>query len=283
MQKILLFGGTGNAGIQIAQELHFRGYVTTTVIRNASRAAELEKITSSVLIADVADKKNIVNLCDGYDVVISALGKSVSPFDRSKGSFRKIDYEINHAILIDAKRAGVKKFIYLSAFHAEKYPGLEYFKVHQDFSDALIASSLNYSIIKPPALFSAFKDLFPLAKKGLLVTLGPGEKKTNPIYEGDLAAIVVDAINDRNSIIEAGGPETLTRHELNVIIQNEISPGGRVRKMPLWMIRSFLPAIKWFDRNTYDKLAFFLAVMEEDTIAPPKGRMPFSEYVRTNK
>jgi uncharacterized protein YbjT (DUF2867 family) len=283
MQKILLFGGTGNAGMQIAQVLHAKGYITTAVIRNSSRSAELEKITSSVMVADIADKNKILNICNGYDVVISPLGKSVSPFNRSKGSFRKIDYEINLAILMDAKRAGVKKFIYLSAFHAEKYPGLEFFKVHQDFSAALADSSINYSIIKPPALYSAFKDLFPLAKKGLLVTLGDGEKKTNPIYEGDLATIVVDAINDTNNIIEAGGPETLTRHEINLIIQNEISPGGRIRKMPLWIIRSLLPVLKMLDRNTYDKLAFFLAVMEEDTIAPPKGRMPFSEYVRTNK
>lgn len=283
MQKILLFGGTGNAGRQIAHVLHNKGYTTTAVIRNKSQSASLEKITSSVKVADIADKKNIINICDGYDVVISALGKSVSPFDRSKGSFRKIDFEINLAILMDAKRAGVKKFIYLSAFHAEKYPGLEYFKVHQDFSDALIASSLNYSIIKPPALYSAFKDIFPLAKKGLLVTLGDGQKKTNPIYEGDLATIVVDAINESNSVIEAGGPETLTRHEINLIIQNEISPGSRIRKMPLWIIRSFLPILKLLDRNTYDKMAFFIAVMEEDTIAPPKGKMPFSEYVRTNK
>ena len=144
-------------------------------------------------------------------------------------------------------------------------------------------SGLNFAIIKPPAIYSAFKDAFALAAKGWLVTLGKGDKKTNPIYEGDLANIIVDSIDSENTIVEAGGPAILTRHEINEIIQNEIAPGKKVRHLPLLAIDIFLPLLKTINGNVYDKVAFFTAVMKEDTVAPQRGKMPFSEYVRLNK
>ncbi len=230
MKNVLLFGATGNVGFQIAKELQSRGYNTTAVVRTAAKTHLLTGVANGVIVVNLADFNNIIGLCKGYDIIISALGKSVSPFDRSKESFREIDFNINEAILKDAVNARVGKFIYISAYHAEKFNDLEYFRVHHEFSNLLIASSLNYSIIKPPAVFSAFKDLFPFAKKGQLVTLGYGDKTTNPIYEGDVATIVVDAINDFNTVIEAGGPEIHSRHEINVIIQKEIAPDKKVRK-----------------------------------------------------
>ena len=89
---------------------------------------------------------------------------------------------------------GVKKFIYISAFHAERYPHLTYFHVHQQFAERLMRSGLAYTIIKPPALFSAFIDLFELAEKGRLINMGKGDKLTNPVYEGDVAAVCINAI-----------------------------------------------------------------------------------------
>ena len=41
-----------------------------------------------------------------------------------------------------------------------------------------------------------------LAKKGRLVTMGKGDKLTNPIYEGDLAKVCVEAIHQTNAVIE---------------------------------------------------------------------------------
>lgn len=55
-------------------------------------------------------------------------------------------------------------------------------------------SDLNYTIIKPPALFSAFIDLFELAEKERLVNMGKGDKFTNPVYEGDAAEACINSI-----------------------------------------------------------------------------------------
>ncbi len=280
MMKVLLFGATGNLGYEIAKEAKNQGYDLTVVTRNKEKASKLASITSNLKIADVTDKSSLEGICDGFDVVISSLGKSVSPNDKSKPSFYDIDFAANSNIIEEAKKSGVKKFIYVSAMGAEHYPNLTYFKVHHDLSEKLKASGINYSVIKPPAIFSAFIDLIDMAKKGKLMNIGAGDKKTNPIYEGDLAKICVNSIKETNTTIEAGGKYVYTRKQLNEIIQKEAAPTKKIRSVPAGMIKMSLPFIKLFDRNTYDKFAFFMEVMQHDLIAPQKGEKRFEDYIK---
>lgn len=280
MKKVILFGSTGNLGKEIAKELVKQGYDLTIVVRNEVKAKSLADITSKYIIADVCNKATLEHIFDKQEIVISVLGKSVSPNDKSKPTFREVDYSANADILNEATKAGIKKFIYISAFHSEKYLHLEYFKVHHDFSELLKKSGIDYSIIKPPAIFSTFIDMIEMAKKGQLVNIGKGDKRTNPIYEGDLAKITVDAINKENSIFEVGGKTIYTRKQLNEIVQNEVDSQKKIRKVPLGLFKITLPIIKLFSKNTFDKFAFFLEVMQHDTIAPQVGTMTFEDYVK---
>jgi uncharacterized protein YbjT (DUF2867 family) len=280
MKKVILFGGTGNLGKQIAAELHRQGYEVTAVVRNVARAKEMALIVHHTLVADVTNPAALPGLCNNFGIVVSALGKSVSPNERSKPSFHDIDFVANNAILQEAIRSGVKKFVYVSALGAENYPHLAYFRAHHLFSEKLKNSGLDYAIIKPPALFSAFIDLIDLAKKGRLVTMGRGEKITNPIYEGDLAKICVAAIDQPNAEIEAGGKEMLSRGQINDLIQRLVDPGKKVRHVPLGVVKAVLSLLKLTARNLYDKVAFYAAVMQHDTVAPAVGETRLADYIK---
>lgn len=280
MKKVVLFGATGNLGNEIAKELIKQGYELTVVVRNEQKAKTLSHITSKYIIADVCNKSTLENIFDKQDIVVSALGKSVSPNDKSKPTFKQVDYDANKNILDQSIKAGIKKFVYISAFHSEKYLHLEYFKVHHDFSELLKKSGIDYSIVKPPAIFSAFIDMIEMAKKGQLINIGKGDKKTNPIYEGDLAKVTVEAINKQNSIFEAGGKTIYTRKQLNEIVLNEVDSQKKIRTVPLGLLKVTLPIIKLFSKNTFDKFAFFIEVMQHDTIAPQVGTMTFEDYVK---
>jgi len=205
------------------------------------------------------------------------------PMDRSRESFYQVDLLGNTNILHEALRSGVRKFVYVSAFHSERYQHLEYFRVHHLFSELLQKSSLDYSIIKPNAIFSAFQDMITMAAKGQLVNLGRGDKKTNPIYEGDLARICVDSIDLSNSVIEAGGLNIYTRKQLLEVVQQEVAPHQRVRNLPGFLFSLLLPIIRMIDINTYHKIAFFREVMSHDTIAPRIGEFSLEAYIRLKK
>ncbi len=282
MRNVLLFGSTGNIGKAIADELHQQSsYSVTAVVRNAEKAIVLKDLVSQIVVADVTNPASLKGLCAGFDIVISALGKSVSPNDKSKPSFQDIDLNANTHILNEAVKSGVKKFVYVSAFHAEKYLHLEYFRTHHEFGERLKQSGLDYSIIKPPAVFSSFLDLMTMAQKGLLITMGKGLRRTNPIYEGDLARICVASIDQHIPIVEAGGKEVLSRSCINETIQRLVAPHKKVRTVPLGLVKAGLPLVKLMDKNRYDKFAFFSEVMQHDTIAPAVGEMTLETYVKS--
>jgi uncharacterized protein YbjT (DUF2867 family) len=88
MKKVLLFGGTGNLGKEIAKALKNEGYELTAVVRNPAKAGSLAKYTDHCKIADVTQPAALVNITQHFDIVVSTLGKSVSPNDKSKPSFR---------------------------------------------------------------------------------------------------------------------------------------------------------------------------------------------------
>lgn len=280
MKKVLLFGGTGNLGKEIAKVLYHQGYELTAVVRNPSKAGNLSKTTQHCKIADVTQPAALVNITQDFDIIISTLGKSVSPNDKSKPSFRDIDYTVNSNILQDAVKQNVKKFIYVSAYQAEQYQHLEYFKVHHEFAEKLKVSGINYSIIQPPAIFSAFTDMIEMARKGKLMTIGKGDKKTNPIYEGDLAQVCVNSIHEKNTEIAAGGKHVYTRRELAEIVQRAACPEKKVKTLSPGLVKMVLPLMKLTNKNAYHKFSFFNAVMQHDTIAPQIGEKKFEDYIQ---
>lgn len=281
MKKVIVLGSTGHLGKEIVHQLVRQGFDVTAAVRNEVKARSVLPECVSFITADVCTPASLRNILNGQEIVISALGKSVSPNDKSKATFHQVDFEGNMNILNEAKRSGVKKFVYISAFHSERYPHLNYFKAHHDFSEQLKLSGIDFSIIKPPAIFSAFIDMLGMAKKGQLVTIGSGDKLTNPIHESDLAVITIESIHRSNCTIEAGGKTIHSRKELNEIVQRNADPNRTVRSVPPGFFRLLLPLMKIMDKNSYDKFVFFLEVTQHDTIAPCYGTATFEEYIRT--
>ncbi len=282
MKKVLLFGATGHLGRAFAAELKSRGYQLDLAVRNPARAQALKIPRDRILHWDPDNADSLAAIFGEPDIIVSALGKSVSPNARDKQSFNEVDYKLNLEILAQAVGRSVRKFVYVSAFHSERYSHLEYFRVHEAFSNELKQSGIDYTIIKPTSLFSAYLDMIPLAKKGALFTIGKGVCKTNPIAERDVAKAAVDSLEQPNAVIEAGGPGVYTRRELAEILQQAVEPGRKVKRMPVALLRGLLPLIRIVDRNLFDKLDFFLEVMEADTVAPVSGTTRFEDFVRND-
>lgn len=283
MANILLFGATGHAGRAIARELLLRGHKVTAVVRNLQNAKRILWGVEHFVVAEATRPDTLHGICEGYDVVVSALGKSVSPNDWSRPTFEEVDFQGNLNILAAANAGGVKQFVYLSAFQAENLRHLNYFRVHDDFSNALKISGLEYAIIQPPAIMSSFLDLAKMARNGWLMTIGKGEYRTNPISEYDLAKVCADTIGQPNTVVAAGGNQIYTRHEINEIIQRLTAPNKKVRHAPRWLLRSALPFWKILNRNMYDKLAFFAEVIDHELIAPQVGKISLEEYFTLDK
>jgi uncharacterized protein YbjT (DUF2867 family) len=279
-RRVILFGATGHLGREIARTLVRQQYEVSAVVRDKQKSKSLLPIECNLVSIPDLNETSLRGVCVNQDVVISALGKSVSINDTSKPSFHDIDFVLNSIILKEAMLSNVGKFVYVSAYGVENNPELEYARAHHDFSELLKKSGLNYSIIKPVAIFSAFLDLIDAAKKNQLFNLGKGDKRTNPIFEGDLAEICVESIDQKNAIVDAGGVYVYTRKQIIQIIQETVKPSKKVRSIPVGAVKLSLPMLKLFNQNLHDKFAFFIKMLEHDLIAPKLGSKRFEEYLK---
>lgn len=278
MEKILLAGATGNLGRHYLKAFKQQGYHVRVLARSAQKIQSLSPAPDDVFIADAAQAHALSGCCEGMDVVVSALGKSISLTDKCKTGFHDVDFTANYNLLQEAKRAGVKQFIYTSAFGAADHPNLAYFKAHADFTEALKASGLAYTILEPTALFSAFDVVVSMARKGQIGNLGAGDKLTNPIYEGDLAEVAVQSIGRPSQVIPVGGQKVYSRLELVQLACRAAGHTGKIPSVPFGVVKAMLPLVKLYSRNMHDKLAFLVAVSEIDCIAPKIGTHTLEAY-----
>ncbi|EJF09418.1 SDR family oxidoreductase [Pontibacter sp. BAB1700] len=278
MKKVLLAGATGHLGRHIFRELKQHGYEVRVLARNLKKAQSLFPDPEELVLADASKPFSLEGCCTGVDVVISALGKNLSLRHQGGGSFHDINYKANLNLLKEAEQAGVRQFIYVSAFGAGRYPQLAYFKAHAAFEKALRYSSLSYIILKPVALFSVFEEMAAMARKGHIGQLGQGDKLTNPIYDGDVARIAIDCIGKPSQSLELGGPTTYTRQELAQLVCDAAGYNGRVAEIPFDYVDTLLPFVRLLSRSLYDKLAFMTAVSKVDCVAPAVGQYTLEDY-----
>ncbi|WP_066838492.1 NAD(P)H-binding protein [Rufibacter ruber] len=281
METVLVLGGTGALGSCILEALKQQHYRVRATARTALKAQQLQPSVHEVVVCDPTQPQTLTpQLVQGVDFIISALGKSLSLTDRSKTTFQQVDFEGNLNVLRLAEQHGrIKKFVYVSAFSGEKHPNVAYFKAHEDFARVLQQSQITSAVIKPPALFSAFLSLVPLARKGQLASLGPGNRRTNPIHEQEVAEACVQALTQPRPVVELGGPVNYTRKELVELVNGRLGPSRLTPQVPYWLVHSLLPVVRLVNRSLYEKAAFFVEVTKADCVAPAVGHRRLEDYL----
>ena len=275
-KTVLLAGATGYLGKYIAKELIARNINTKIIVRNPVKAIPLAYDFVEIIPAEVTRPETIKGHFAGVDTVISTVGITRQ---RDGLTYMAVDYRANMNLLEEAKKAGVKKFIYVSVINGQLHRNLKLVEAKEAFVDKLKASGLEYTIIRPNGFFSDMRDFLKMAKKGSVYIFGKGKKKFNPIHGADLAQVCVDAINSNQNEIVVGGPDILTHYE---VAEMALLTSGKpinivhvphwVRKSILWIMRTFTPS------KTYGPIEFFLTLMAEDAIAPRYGSHRLSRF-----
>jgi uncharacterized protein YbjT (DUF2867 family) len=276
MTKVLVAGSTGYIGRYVVQELKSRGYWVRALVRNPDKIKtpgehlepSLENLADEFFMGDATKLDSIVEVCNGVDIVFSSLGMTRPDFVHS--SF-DVDYKANLNILRLAVKAKVKKFVYISVFNAQKMMEIENIQAHEKFVDELRASGLDYAVIRPTGYFSDMAQFLNMARNGVMLSLGDGDKKSNPIHGADLAKVCVDAIEGIANDVEVGGPETFTYQEVADMAADVVKKRPIRISLPLWLADGVAAVTGLINRDIHDIALFATTVSRNDTVAPPYG------------
>jgi uncharacterized protein YbjT (DUF2867 family) len=276
MKEILLAGSTGYLGGYIAKELQKRSCFFRVIARNPEKLKQNDIEANEVLKAELTDPDSISECCNGIDVVISTVG-----ITRQKDglTYMDVDYQANMNLLKEAKKSGVKKFIYISVLNGEKLRKLKICDAKEMFVEQLKKSGLDYCIVRPNGFFSDMSEFFNMAKRGRVYLFGNGELRANPIHGEDLATVCVDAIDKSDKEVEIGGPEILTQNDIALIAFDILGNEAKITHIPDWVRVTILKLVRLFTKSrVYGPVEFFMTVMSMNMLAPEYGKHTLKEY-----
>lgn len=274
-QNVLLAGATGYLGQFITQELINRGYETKIIVRDTSKVV-LNDPNLEIITAQVTNPASLKDICKNIDIVISTVG-----ITRQKDglTYMDVDYQANANLIDEAKRSGVKKFIYISVLNGEKLRNLKICEAKEKLVDYLKSSGLDYCIIRPNGYFSDMADFLKMAKKGTVYLFGNGEFKLNPIHGKDLAKVVVDAIAEDKKELNVGGPDLLSQNEIAVLALKAYGKVIKIVHLPDWLRKLALYSVRTFtNQKIYGPIEFFMTAMAMDMIAPQFGNEKLEDF-----
>ena len=268
--NILIAGSTGNLGRALLEVGLERGYQLRAVARRPEALGPYrERAGLEIVRARVTEPDELTGVCDGIDVVISALGVTRQ---RERASFRDIDYQANCNLLAEARRAGVKRFVFTSGVGVEESLDNAMYKAKKDFELELAANGISHLIIRPSGFFSDMMMILDMARQGTVYLLGTGAGILNPIHLTDLAEYYYDHLEDPNGILEVGGPESYSFIQIAQMAFAALGKPGRVVRVPQVIISIFLPFIRLFSLNLFTEVKAFSKIMTHGAEAPPYGR-----------
>lgn len=274
--NILLAGATGYLGGYLLKVLIEQQNQVVAIVRNPDKLINTNENYLEIKQAEVTKPETLRDICKGIDAVISTVG-----ITRQKDglTYMDVDYQANINLLEEAKKAGVKHFVYVSAINGNKYRNLKIFEAKEKFVDALKASGLNYTIVRPNGFFSDMKDFLQMAKSGRVYLFSSGNQKFNPIHGKDLATFIADNLEEANKELTIGGPDVLSLNEISELALNALNKPIKIIHLPDWMRKLTIWSLRTFTSvKTYGPLEFFLTLMAEDTIAPTYGTHRLEDF-----
>ena len=275
MTRVLVAGATGYLGRFVTRELKSRGHFVRALARSPDKLDDLRLQLDEVMPGEVTRPETLAGACDGIEVVFSSVGITRQ---QGKLTWKDVDYQGNCNLLAEAKRAGVRKFVYVSAIDGPQLTHLDIVKAHEDFVAELASSDLDYTVLRPTGYFSDLAEIYKMAGKGRVYLFGDGESRINPIHGADLAVACADALGDDRTAIDVGGPETLTWREVATLAFEVQGKPFRITTVPRWIIATVIFLTRLFSRHTAGLLDFFTTMGTRDVVGPPTGKRTLNAH-----
>ncbi len=218
--KVAVTGGTGFVGSVIVSELAGAG----NEVRILSRKPP-ETLSEGVrhVPGNVVTGEGLDNFVDGVDAIIHLVGIIK---EEGKNSFETVHYEGTVNILAAASRAGVQRYLHMSALGTRKGATSEYHRTKWAGEEAVRASGLSWTIFRPSIIFGpgdAFVNMLSNVMRWtpVMPVLGGGRSLMQPVYILDVAAAFITCLEPAQcagKTYEVCGPQVLSLKEIIKII-----------------------------------------------------------------
>ena len=190
---VLVVGGTGMLGSQVATELVKRGKQVRALVRPGSDASRLEAAGVEIARGDMMDAWSLLRAMEGADAVIT----SAAGYTRHrKGDTPKTDTVGNTNLVEAASRTGIRRFVLTSILTCDQTPQVPHFWHKKLTEDRLEQLGVPFVALRPGAFLDQVTrfggDPF---RKGRLTWMGSPRIPLTFVLTSDLAGYLAEAVD----------------------------------------------------------------------------------------
>lgn len=201
-RTLAITGGTGFVGGHLIAHALAQGFA----VRALARRDQSPQPGVSWIAGALDDYESLAALVGGADAVIHVAGAVNAP---DRASFEKVNALGTLALVEATLDAKVRRLIHVSSLAARE-PELSDYGWSKSRSETIVAASgLDWTIVRPPAIYGAgdkeMLELFKMAARGL-VLLPPGGR-LSVIEVGDLARLLLALLPDEDSWAQLYEPD----------------------------------------------------------------------------
>ena len=275
-------GATGYIGGGVVHGLRAAGISVRALTRDARRFTRVAP-GDEMFVGEATSRAALRGACNGVDAVFSSIG--IRTFAR-RPTLWDVDYQANINLLEEARRAGVRHFIFVSVIHgplmAETSPLA---KAREMVARAVIDSGIPYTIYRPTGFFNDMAEFLQAAEKRNSVRLlGSGEGLINPLSAIDMGHEVARAILSgpgRGTERSVGGPETFTHRQVAELAFRILDKPEKIQAVPRIVLRSAAAMLRPFHANAHGLATFFdFIACTPDMRGEPIGRIRLGPFLR---
>jgi uncharacterized protein YbjT (DUF2867 family) len=240
---VTVFGGSGFVGGQVVRQLAKAGHRVRVAVRNPNLAYKMRMLGDvgqiEVVQANVRNAPSVARAVDGAEAVVNLVGVL---WENGRQKFQTLHVMGAKTVAEQAKAAGVTRFVQVSAIGADAESSSKYQRTKAEGEAAVRAVFPGAVVIRPSIVFGAEDKFFNkfgqmAALFPALPLIGGGETKFQPVYVGDVAAVIAKAVSSpaaEGLTYELGGPAVYSFKQLLEMILVETGRNRVLAPIPFF-------------------------------------------------
>ncbi len=263
----LVTGATGSLGRRIVRQLREQELPVRAFARLSSNYGELEDRGAEIFIGDLEEERDIVKATHDVKYIISSHG--------SGSNAQKVDYRANIDLIDNAVANKVEHFVFISVLGADRgYQDSPVFKAKREVEKYLIASGLNYTILRPSGFAN---NLLPQAERfrdtGIYLLIGDSKNRSSIVSTDDLAKIAIASTtipNAKNQIFSVGSAEIITRGDIPRIFADLFQREPIIINPPLFVLDGLRFGIGLINPQLQESLGTLRTLLANEFFCTPE-------------
>lgn len=243
---VTVFGGSGFVGSQAVRALAKAGWRVRVAVKTPGRAGDLRLLgdVGQVLPVrcDVTNPEDVAAALKGASAAVNFVGVL---YEAGKQTFEALHVEAARTIAETCAAQGVGRLVQVSAIGADAGAASDYARTKGEGEAAVRAAFPSAVILRPSIVFGP-EDQF-LNKFASMATMAPalpliggGETKFQPVYVGDVAEAVAQAVGRDDAAgrtFELGGPAVWSFKDILEYILRETGRDRMLAPLPFFAAR----------------------------------------------